>query len=340
VAGSAKVSSLDGLRDFRAAMVEFQELAKMSLGEVDADLQRTISWLKSDREHYWTSMIRKRGNEVTQAKNDLFRKQLQGREGERPSCVDEKKALEAAQRALLDAEQRLEATKRWQRLLDREMTMYKGQVQQLARALDTDVPMALIQMDRMLDSLDKYVRLVAPSVDDARAVAALEEVDNAPLAAAAGAEKAVVSEFAGLRMNSPGRGVRDTLALGGAVDGSPGAALPPAEIAALKSVNPAIDPPDDYDKIVLAPEVLKRRRYYVERLEFSSHGDSGWYIGAAPCDPPGMKYVSTAVFTVLAKRPDLAEVLNLPRGWMAVIDDGRVIAILDHVNREVLVNEP
>lgn len=336
MAGSAKVSSLEGLRDFRAAMVEFQELAKNSLGEVESDLQRTLSWLKSDREYYWATAIRKRANEVTQAKSDLYRKQMQGREGERPSCIDEKKALDAAERALKDAQERLEATKRWQRLLEREMTMYKGQVQQLSRALDGDIPLALAQMDRMLDSLDKYVRLAAPTLQEVeKGAARLKELEEEPPEVPEPKSATAVSEYAALRMNTPGRGVRDSLPIAASVSGAPGRPLAAEAIARLKQANPAIDPADEYDKILLAPGALSRRCWYAERLEFSAHGDSGWFIGACPCDPPGVKYESTAIFRVLERRRDLTELFSLPRGWLAVVEDGAVIAILDVKNREV-----
>ncbi len=336
MAGAARVSSIDAIRDFRAAMVEFQEISRLALGEAEADLQRTLTWLKSDREHYWAGMIRKRNNEVQQAKSDLFRKQLQGREGERPSCVDEKKALEAAERRLVDAQQRLEATKRWQRVLDRELTMYKGQVQPFARALEGDIPEALTTIDRMLDSLDKYVRLQAPSIDDPRLKQKLEEFEAEDRATeSASAVETGPSEWTSLRMNSPGRGVRDQIAMTGRLDSAGGTTINQDDIARLKALNPAIDPPDDYDKIVLGPSVLGRRRLYVERMEFGSHGDCGWYVGAVPCDPPGAKHLGVAVFTLLKAHPDLIELLNLPRGWLAVVEDGRIVAVLDPKNIDV-----
>jgi hypothetical protein len=337
VAGSAKVSSLDGIRDFRAALIEFKELAVLALGEAEADLQRTLTWLKSDREHHWAGIIKKCQNEVQQAKSDLFRKQLQGREGERPSCIDEKKALEAAERRLLDAQHRLEATKRWQRLLDRELTMYKGQVQQFARALEGDLPKAVTTLDKMLDSLDKYVRLAAPNLDDPQLkqkLAALEQEDEEAAQAAKPAAPQI-SPYAALRMNSPGRGQRDGMALSGRVEGGVHYAMAPEDLTRLKGLNPAPDAPDEFDKVVLGPEVLGRVRLYLERLEFSSHGDSGWYVGASPCDPPGAAPKATSVQALLARRPDFAEVLNLPRGWLAVVEEGRIVAVLNVANRDV-----
>ncbi len=166
MAEAAKVKSLDALRDFKAALLEFIDEGKGALSGASSDIQRTVWWLQQDRRAHWEREIRQRTEKVAQAKSELYRKQLQATaDGGRPSDVDERKALQKAQMALEEAQRKLEATKKWAAALDREFLLYRGQVQPLGRVLDADLPKAVIKLDRMVTALEKYLLERAPDTD-------------------------------------------------------------------------------------------------------------------------------------------------------------------------------
>lgn len=153
----ARVDSIDALKDFRVSLCKFADVIKVGLDEASSEIDRTVIWLKQDQHSHWQSQIRKCQELLTRAKIELNRKQQQKTPlGGRYSCVDEKKALAAAQRRYDEAEQKLANVRRWIRQLDHENFAYKGVAQGLLLAVDADVPRALAQLDNMIASLEAY----------------------------------------------------------------------------------------------------------------------------------------------------------------------------------------
>jgi hypothetical protein len=141
MSGWARVESIESLKEFRVSLCKFAETVELGLSEADADIRRTAAWLKQDQLGYWKGQVFKRGERVTQAKLALKRKQHQKTPlGGRYSCVDEEKALALAKQRLAEAEQKLANVRRWTRRLEREASLYKGQVQGLSFGVERDVP--------------------------------------------------------------------------------------------------------------------------------------------------------------------------------------------------------
>ena len=99
MAAEADVRSIEALRDAKAALVEFREVARLALSEATSDVQRTLAWLQSDRRTYWQAQVRRRTELVAQAKSDLYRAQLAAMDDRAP-CTEQRKAVERAERAL------------------------------------------------------------------------------------------------------------------------------------------------------------------------------------------------------------------------------------------------
>ncbi len=160
----AKVTSIETLRLFRAALVEFADDARGALSGAMSDIQRTLGWLQGEQKSYWIREVRKRQELLTRAKSELHRKQVMNMDG-RPQDTDEKKAVAKAKRRLEEGEMKLKNVQKWARLLDREYTLYRGQCQSLSRTVDGDLPMMMAKLDKMTDSLEKYIALQTPSSD-------------------------------------------------------------------------------------------------------------------------------------------------------------------------------
>ncbi len=161
---AASVSSINALKDFKRALDTFASIIRTALGEAQSDLQRTTWWVQQDRLTHWQAQKRKRTSQLAQAKSELFRAQVASPDQRVPATL-ERKAVDQAQQRLDEAQTKLASIKRWSRLLEREVILYKGHCQQLARAVDGEVPGALIRLDKMVGALEKYVRIPAPTTD-------------------------------------------------------------------------------------------------------------------------------------------------------------------------------
>ena len=92
------------------------------------------------------------------------------------------------------------------------------------------------------------------------------------------------------------------------------------------------------DKVVIAKDILKTERIYLERTETKAPNDSGWYIGEVE---GGKKETSVEdldaihVFQIFQTRPALMKVLGLAPGYLVIYSGDTIEAIFDESGREV-----
>jgi hypothetical protein len=160
----ARVDSINALKQFRASLVQFSQTAAVAVEEVDMEIQRTHTWLQQDRYRYWKDKVHNRSEAYTHAKQALNQRQLFERsvQGVPSSCVDERKALQAAEQRLRETEHKFHRVRSWIPQMEREMNDYKGRVKGVTSAIQMDIPKALARLDRMVDSLEAYVVLAPP----------------------------------------------------------------------------------------------------------------------------------------------------------------------------------
>ncbi len=167
MAKSARVISIDALKDFRAALADFAAEAGTACHEVDFDIERTLEWLKHDQLYYWKGELRRWTEEVARAKSELARKQIKSRpEDATPSVVDEKKQLEKVQYRRDEAERKLRSLKQAERYLTKQAIECRVPVRQLGSIVELQMPVALENLARMIDALEQYVRLKAPAAEE------------------------------------------------------------------------------------------------------------------------------------------------------------------------------
>jgi hypothetical protein len=156
----ARIESIDTLKHFRIALVKFAESANVALQDAESDMQQTLNWLENEQLSHWQSQIRKRHDIVERCKEALRMKKLfKDASGRTPNAMEEEKALRAAQAKFEEAEQKLTATKKYSRVLQREIQSYKGAVQRFATSLSAEIPVAAATLDKLLVSLEQYVSL-------------------------------------------------------------------------------------------------------------------------------------------------------------------------------------
>ena len=109
-------------------------------------------------------------------------------------------------------------------------------------------------------------------------------------------------------------------------------------LAGLAVARTAIDPDQ---RVVAHPAVWQQPKLYLERLEPTGDDDSGWYVGPAAddaepaADAPPVAYEAMRLGDVIAARPDLADVLSMPTGTLAVLDAGGPTAVFDVMGLDV-----
>ena len=154
----ADVRSLQALEDARAALADFRDVVRTAIGEAVSDAQRIQFRLCHDGRLHWRAQLRHRQEKLQQARSELARAELAA-QGSMVSVREEKALVERWIRAVDEAEQKLRNIKRWDAILEREITLFKGQLQPLARAADADLPKAAARLQQMAAALEEYVRL-------------------------------------------------------------------------------------------------------------------------------------------------------------------------------------
>ncbi len=162
----------------RADLNGFIEAGRVAVYEIQADVDRTLQWLRTDRTPHWKRVVRRREEEANRAKQNLVRKQLKisSKDGPTPDS-EEKLLLRRAMARLESAKDRQRATVKWMRTLEHERTLMKGYLSPVTLTLEADLPQASALLKKIGETLDEYVAL--SPMDLQKAVAAPASVEQA-----------------------------------------------------------------------------------------------------------------------------------------------------------------
>ncbi len=330
----ARVDSVERLKEFHIQLCRHAELIQTAMSEAEQDIHRTRNWLHQDQQIYWKGELRKRTELYHRAK--LVLKQRQNEKtplGGRYSCVDEKKAADAAKRRLEEAEQKIAHVRRWLRQLDKEADEYKAVVQKLGRYIEADVPRSLARLDQMITALEAYFAVGAPIAEGLATAGPVPGGMARPEPVTPPDPSTVV--YRQLRERTP----EPTLLDGHSPEKPPFTELKwphldPAQRDAIIDLDIEYSPISPLDTIIMAADGWERERIYLERVALPSQPAGCWYIGAREgnsADPP----VVVTAGEILRQRPDWTEILNLPRGCLVVLNSLGLEAILDARDRVV-----
>jgi hypothetical protein len=177
MSGSARVTSIDALKDFRTALCEFGVEAQEALAAVDMDIRRAEDWLRAQME-YWRRQARDRGEGLARAKAALVQREWGTQEGRGAGTTEAEIEVKHAKRSLQEAEDKIEAVRRWQQQLPRAINEYEGPARQLSGFLEADLKQALAMLDRMAAALEAYVALNAPAAPGTNLSTSTEPAEN------------------------------------------------------------------------------------------------------------------------------------------------------------------
>jgi hypothetical protein len=295
-------------------------------------MQRVQMWVENEQSSHWQQQLRKRQDALVKAKEALRLKQIfKDVTGARQSYVDEEKAVSLALRRLQEAEQKLVNVKRWTRQLEKEINLYKGSVQRLNTTVSSDVPKANAKLDRMFSQLQEYVA-IAPSeasstVGDSATEARMSRPEAGPPQPG--------EVYRALRQQTPSSESRERIGAG-ALPGEPWQTpeLQSADLSKLAQLPLSREPVDPNGTLTLAEDIAEARRVYLERVVGGFTGDTGWHLGPAD-GTVATGHITTRVHELLAARPSLADILQLPAGTLIVVDSAGIAALLDSQNQNL-----
>jgi len=158
---SANVRSLDAVQSTKAALVEFREVVASALTEAQSEIQRTLWWIQHDRAAHWRREVKRRTEQLAQAKSELYRAQLAAMDP-RAACVEQRKLVQQAEQRLAEAHEKIRLVKHWARVIDREMLLFRGQCQEVSRMIEVEIPQGEARLGQLLHRLHEYVDILPP----------------------------------------------------------------------------------------------------------------------------------------------------------------------------------
>jgi hypothetical protein len=158
----ADINSPDVIKDFRNHFVKFDETCRQAITGIQGDTRRVVQWLRHDQLSYWTQELRKRQEDLLQAKIAYSQARDSSNVYGKTSCVDEQRELRKAEHRKDEAEQKLKAVKKWIMSLEPEIENLIGPVNNLSSTLSVATPRALAQLGFLIEKLEEYMRLSAP----------------------------------------------------------------------------------------------------------------------------------------------------------------------------------
>lgn len=183
MSGAANVKSVDAIRYFAAAVVAFQEEARLCLSMMDSQLRQVLFWLERDRPNFWKREIENCMREMTDARVRLHQCRMRRLGDFRPSCIEEVKDLEKTKADMEFAQKQVPTVKRWLAEASHEGNEYHGRASQLIQLIERELPRLLAMLSFTVDRLETYAAINPPgSVPDGSFMKKMSEELQALLA--------------------------------------------------------------------------------------------------------------------------------------------------------------
>ncbi len=161
---AANVLSTQTLKDFKITLVNFGEEARNALSGVEMELRRTRDWLERDQLGYWTAQVKRRQEDLMQARADLHKRKISQQGSDAVSDSEQKEALREATRKLRIAEEKVNLIKKKLiPFLHHEIAEYHSHSQPLGDHLSGGFERSIGAMEKMVIALESYLALRAPS---------------------------------------------------------------------------------------------------------------------------------------------------------------------------------
>ncbi len=159
----ADVRSLEQLKNLRVAFALFSEDALAGLGAIDAEIKRTLQWLRHDRREYWSQQMKLRREALASAQAELFRRKLAKTPEYSPAMSEQKEAFRVAEARLREAEAKVIVVKKWEPALQQMALEYRATIRRIKAIASGDAPRAMALLQRLIDTLEAYLAIPVPT---------------------------------------------------------------------------------------------------------------------------------------------------------------------------------
>jgi hypothetical protein len=163
MSGQAQITSVEALAAFRADMIVFLGHMRPVIEEVGDEVARMKNWLQIEQRGFWETQLRVRRLKLEEAQAELFSAKMSTLQR---SSTLQTMAVQRAQRAVQEAEQKMVVLKRWERELETLSDPLLKQVEQLQGYLTGEMENGVLFLDQAIQALDAYTELrstVSPS---------------------------------------------------------------------------------------------------------------------------------------------------------------------------------
>lgn len=165
MAEQAQVTSVEAIESFRASLILFVTKVRPVLEEVSDEVMRLRAWIQNDQRRYWQGELRKRGLKLEEAKQELFNAALSHLQ---EATALQHMAVQRAQRAVRDAEDKLDIIKKWEKSLEDRTAPLVKQVEEFHGFLTVETGKAVTQLVQIVKTLDAYARMPGPNTEGAQ----------------------------------------------------------------------------------------------------------------------------------------------------------------------------
>ncbi len=160
----ARVTSIEAVREFKAALLTFEQEATASLESIQLLLHRVVGWVEHDCPAYWDSQVKRAFDKVAETRTQLATCQMRTVAGRHPACIEEKQAYDKAQRRLEYCQGMVLQVKHWNVKIRHEADEYRGRTAGLTRCVANDLPSMAALIERTATALEAYAEIsTAPS---------------------------------------------------------------------------------------------------------------------------------------------------------------------------------
>lgn len=167
MAERANVRSIDSIADFRARLIEYIDIARVSLGEAHSDVLRVQRWVDETKKNEWSRRHKKCRQQLANARSDLERAKIARPDAHPSMFMDQQRGVAKAKNAMEESERKLANVKRWSRELDREAMLFKGSLNRLDRLIEGDLAKAVVWLEKLVEHLQAYVSTPVPRLPKA-----------------------------------------------------------------------------------------------------------------------------------------------------------------------------
>jgi len=167
VGESANITSVEAIDHFQVVLRTQRDRAAEALDTYKRELHRVVQWFENEVPLAWKQELRRRYDEMSQARAEFETCKMRTVAGQRSSCIDEKKRYDRAKRRLQDGERKIEDVKTWRRKYAEESEECRGRLGKFQGVLDHDLEKSLALLERTVRTLETYLgRTINPTDSD------------------------------------------------------------------------------------------------------------------------------------------------------------------------------